>query len=101
MVRHEGQREGAGKGDERRKLSRKEIDQGDGEGSEDQGDDSEVSLRFGERVKLVGENEEERRMKIGWILSIEFYLVFQIIARVIKSVDFIYPERFLIKGVEP
>jgi len=76
VVGHEGQRKGAGKGDERRKLSCKQIDHGDGEGSEDQGDDSEVSFGLGERIELVGENEEKGRMKIRGILLIEFYLAF-------------------------
>jgi len=35
VIGHEGKRKGAGKGNERRKLPCKEIDHGDGKGSED------------------------------------------------------------------
>jgi hypothetical protein len=72
MVGHEGQRESAGKGDEWRKLSCEEIDQGDGEGPEDQGDDSEVPFGFGEGIELMGEDEEKGRVKIRGVLFIKF-----------------------------
>jgi len=101
VVGHEGQRKGTGKGDERRKLSCKEIDHGDGEGSEDQGDNPEVSFGLGKRIELVGENEEKGRMKIRWILFIEFYLAFEVVSGVIEGMDFVHPERFLIESVEP
>ena len=89
MVSHKGQREGAEKGNERRKLSCEEINHGDGKGSKDQGDDSKVSFGFGERIELMGENEEEGRMKIRWILFIEFYLAFEVISGVIEGMDFV------------
>jgi hypothetical protein len=101
VVCHEGQRDGAGKGDGRGKLPGKKIDHGDGKGSEDQGDDSKVSFGLGEGIELVGKNEEERRMKIRRILLIKLYLAFKIISRIIERMDFIYPERFLIKSVKP
>jgi hypothetical protein len=65
MVGHEGQRESAGEGDERRKLSCKEIDHGDGKGSKDQRDDPEIPFWFGEWIELMSEYEKERRMKIS------------------------------------
>ena len=101
VVGHEGQRKRTGKGDERRKLSCKQVDHGDGEDSEDQGDNPEVSFGVGERIELVGENEEKGRMKIRWILFIEFYLAFEIVSGVVEGMDFVYPERLSIKGVEP
>jgi hypothetical protein len=100
VVGHEGQRKGTGKGDERRKLSGKQIDHGDGEDSEDQGDDPEVSFGLGERIELVGENEKKGRMKIGWILFIEFYLAFEVISGVVEGMDFVQPEGLLIESVE-
>jgi hypothetical protein len=101
MVGHEAQRESTGKGDEWRKLSCEEIDQGDGEGSKDQRDDSEVPFGFGKGVELMGEDEEERRVKIRGVLFIKFYLAFEIIPGVIEGVDFIHPEGFLVEGIEP
>ena len=101
MIRHESQRQSAGKGDGSRKLSGKEIDHRNGEGSEDQGDDSKVSFGFIEGIELMGENEEERRMKISRILFIEFNLAFEIVSGVIESMDFIHPKGFLIKSVKP
>jgi hypothetical protein len=81
-------------------LSCKQIDHGDGEDSEDQGDNPEVSFGFGERIELVGENEEKGRMKIRGILFIEFYLAFEVVSGVIEGMDFVYPEGFFIKGVK-
>jgi len=100
MVGHKGQREGAEKSDQRRKLPRKEIDHRDGKGSENQGDDPEVPFGLGKRVQLMGENEEEGRMKIRRILFIKFYLAVEIISGIVECMDFVHPERFLIKGVE-
>jgi hypothetical protein len=77
------------------------IDHGDGKSPEDQGDDSKVSFRPGERIELMGENKKKGRVKIRWVLLIKLYLASEIISRVIECVDFIYPERFLIKGVKP
>jgi hypothetical protein len=101
VVSHEGQREGTGKGDERRKLFCKQIDHGDGEDSEDQGDNPEVSFGLGERIELVGENEEKGRMKIRWILFVEFYLAFKIVSGVIEGMDFVHPEGLPVEGVKP
>jgi hypothetical protein len=100
VVGHKGQREGAEKSNGRRELSCKEIDHGDGKGSEDQGDDSEVSFRSGKRIELVGEDEEERRVKVRRILLIEFYLALEIISGVVEGMDFVHPEGFAIKSVE-
>jgi hypothetical protein len=101
MVGHEGQRKGTGKGDERRKLSGKEIDHRDGEGSEDQGDNPEVSFGLGERIELMGQNKEKGRMKIRRILFIEFYLAFEVVSGIVEGVDFIHPQGFSIEGVKP
>jgi len=81
-------------------LSCKKIDHWDGKSSEDQGDDSEVPFGLGERMELMGENKEKGRVEIRWILLIKFYLASEIIPRIIEGVDFIDPERFLIKGVK-
>ena len=101
MVGHKGQGKSTSKGDGRGELSCKQIDHGDGEDSEDQGDNPEVSFGVGERIELVGENEEKGRMKIRWILFVEFYLAFEIVSGVVEGMDFVYPERLSIKGVEP
>ena len=100
MVGHKSQRKGAEKSNERRKLPCKEIDHGDGKGPEDQGDDSKVSFGFGERIELMGENEEEGRMKVTWIFLIKFYLAFETVSGVIEGMDFVYPKRFVIEGIE-
>jgi hypothetical protein len=101
VVGHEGQREGRREGDRRGKRSCEEIDHRDGEDSEDQRDDAEVPFRFGERIELVCEDEEEGRMKIRRILFVKFYLVFEVISGVIEGMDFIHPEGLLIESVEP
>jgi hypothetical protein len=80
VISHEDQRESAGEGNGRGEGFGEEVDHGDGEGAEDQRDDPEVPFGFGEWIKLVGENKEERGMKIGWILFIKFYLVFEVIS---------------------
>ena len=100
VVSHEGQRKGTGKGDERRKLSGKQIDHGDGEDSEDKGDNPEVSFGLGERIELVGKDEEKGRMKIRWILFIEFDLPSEIVSGVVEGMDFVHPEGLLIESVE-
>jgi len=100
VVGHKAQREGAGKSDERRKLSCKKIDHGDGKSSEHQGDDSQVSFGFGERIELMGENEEKGRVKISRILLIKVKLTSKIISRIIEGMDFVHPERFSVEGVE-
>jgi hypothetical protein len=82
-------------------LSCEKIDQGDGEGPEDQRDDSEVPFGFGEGIELMGEDEEERGVKIRGVLFIKFYLAFEVISGVIEGVDFINPEGFLVEGIEP
>jgi len=101
VVGHEGQREGRWKGDGRGEGYCKEIDHWDRESSKDQRDDAEVPFRFGERIELVCEDEEEGRMKIRRILFVKFYLVFEVISGVIEGMDFIHPEGLLIEGVEP
>jgi hypothetical protein len=100
VVGHEGQREGAREGDGGGEGSCKKVDYGNGESSKDQRDDSKVSFGFGERIELVGENEEEGRMKEAGVPFVKFYLVSEVIPGVIEGVDFIHPEGFLVKGIE-
>ncbi len=101
VVGHEGQRKGTGEGDRKGKRSCEEIDHGDGEDSEDQRNDSKVSFWLGERVELMGENKKEGRMKISRFLFIKFYLAFEVISGVIEGMDFVHPERLLVKGIDP
>jgi hypothetical protein len=100
MVGHEGEGESAGEGDVRRKLSCKEIDYGDGEDSKDQGDDAEISFWFAERIKRVGEDEKEGRVKISWVFFVEIYLFLKAKSRIIQCIDLVYPEGFSVEGVE-
>jgi hypothetical protein len=39
-------------------------------------------------------------MKRGWILFIIFYLLFEIVFRIVESMDFVNPERLLVEGVD-
>jgi hypothetical protein len=100
VVGHEDEREGAGEGDGRGERPCKEIEHGDGEGSEDQRDDTKVPFGFGEGIELVGEDEEERRMKIRGIFFIKFYLALEIIPGVVEGMDFIHPQRFFVEGIK-
>ena len=49
----------------------------------------------------MGKDEEEGRMKIRRILLIKFDLPFEIVSGVVEGMDFVCPERLLIKGVKP
>ena len=49
----------------------------------------------------MGEDEEKRSLEEGWILLIKSYMTSEIVSRVIKCVDFIQPERLLVKGIKP
>jgi len=100
VVRHKSQREGAGKGDGRRKLPGKKVDHGDREDSRDQRNDTEIPFRFCKGIKLMGKNKKKGRVKVCRVLFIEFYLAIEIIPRIIKRINFIPPERFLIKSVK-
>ena len=101
MIGHEDQRKCAWKSDSRREQPSKKIYHWDGESSKDQRDDAEVPFRFGERIELVCEDEEEGRMKEAGIFFVKFYLVFEVISGVIEGMDFIHPEGLLIESVEP
>ena len=48
----------------------------------------------------MSEDEEKRRVEKGWILLVELELAFEVMGRIIISVDFVHPERFLIEAVE-
>jgi hypothetical protein len=54
MIDHKGQRESAGKGDGRRKLSGKKVDHGNGEDSRDQRNDTKIPFWFCKGIKLMG-----------------------------------------------
>jgi len=71
VIGHEGQCEDAREGDRRRERSCKEIDHRDGEGTKDQGDNTEVPFWFSERVKLMCKNEKQRRLKICRVFFIK------------------------------
>ncbi len=54
-----------------------------------------------EREEEMAENEEERGVQVIRILLIECELVSQAVSRIIVSVHFVEPERFLIERIEP
>ena len=47
------------------------------------------------------DKKEEWSLKVGGILLVKGQLAFQTVPRIIKRINFIYPERFSIKGVKP
>ena len=49
----------------------------------------------------MGEDEEKGRVEVSGIFSVKFQLATEVILRVIKCMNFVRPERFLVKGVEP
>jgi hypothetical protein len=49
----------------------------------------------------MSEDKEKGRVEVSRIFLIEFQLAFEIILRVVECMDFVHPERFLIKRVEP
>jgi hypothetical protein len=72
VVGHKSETKGRRESKIRRKLSGKKVDHGDGEGSKDQRNDTEIPFGFCKGIKLMGENEEKGRMKEDWVLFIEF-----------------------------
>jgi hypothetical protein len=48
----------------------------------------------------MGEDEKERSLEGGWILFVKLYLTSEIVPGVIEGMDFIQPERLLVKAVE-
>jgi hypothetical protein len=48
----------------------------------------------------MSENKEKGGMKISWVILIIFQLAIDVISRVVESMYFIDPERFLVKGIE-
>jgi len=52
-------------------------------------------------MEKMGEDKKERWLKISGIVFVIVKLGLRIIPRIIEGVDFIHPERFLIKGVKP
>jgi hypothetical protein len=49
----------------------------------------------------MGENEEEWGMEEGRIVFVKLQLVREIIPRIIIGVDFVHPQGFCIKPIEP
>jgi len=49
----------------------------------------------------MGEDKKEGRMKKSGVLFVIAYLALEITPRIIEGVDFIHPEGFLIKRIEP
>jgi hypothetical protein len=49
----------------------------------------------------MSENKKKRGMKVGGVYFVKVYLSFEIISRVIKGMNLIDPEGFLIEGVDP
>jgi len=47
------------------------------------------------------DKEEEWSLKVCGILLVKGQLAFKTVPRIIESINFIYPERFSIKGVKP
>lgn len=47
------------------------------------------------------EDEEKGRVKVSGIFSIKFQLAPEVVPRVIQGMNFVHPERFLVKVVEP
>ena len=72
MVGHEGEGEGAGEGDGRGESSGEKIDHRDGEGSEDQRDNAEISFWVLEGIEEVGEDKKQGRVEESWVLFVEF-----------------------------
>lgn len=75
-------------------MSCKEVEHRDGKGSEDERDDTEIPFWFWKRIEHVGEDEEERRVKIGRSFFIKFYLPFKIISGVIDGVNLVHQRDF-------
>jgi hypothetical protein len=48
----------------------------------------------------MGKDEEEGRMKVRRILLIKFDLPSEIVSGVVEGMNFVYPERFFVEGVE-
>jgi hypothetical protein len=49
----------------------------------------------------VGEHKEKGRVQEGGIVLVELQLIPEIIPRIIIGMDFIHPEGFRIKSIEP
>ncbi len=48
----------------------------------------------------MGENKKEGGVEESRVLFIEFYLAIEIISGIIESVDLVYPQGFLVKGIK-
>ena len=101
MVGHKRESCGTGKSNPERELLCKKIEHDDGERTKNEGDDSNIPLGLRERKEQMSQNIKQRGVEIGGSLLVKFELTFEIIPRVLIGVDFIEPERFLVKGIEP
>jgi hypothetical protein len=79
VVGHEGEGECTGDSDAGRELFCEEIDHGDGEGSEDQRNNSEVSFGLGKGVEEMGKDKEKGGMKVSRVILIKIYVGFEVI----------------------
>jgi hypothetical protein len=52
-----------------------EIDHWNGKASKNQRENAEISFWFTERIKRVGKDEKEGRLKISWVFFVEIYLL--------------------------
>lgn len=101
MIGHKGQRKSTRKGDAGREGSCEKVNHGDGKGSKDKRQESKIPFRLCKRIKRVGENKKKRGVEIRRILLVEFYLLPKPISGIIEGMDFVQPQRLLIKRIKP
>jgi hypothetical protein len=101
VVGHKGKGKSTSKRDGRGELSGKEIDHENRESSKDEREDTKVPFRLGERIELMGKDEEQGRMEIGGVLLIKFDLPSEIVSGVVEGMDFVHPEGLPVKSVKP
>ena len=99
MIGHKGQGNCAWKGDRRGELSGQEEYGWNAKDPKYERDDANVPFGFGKREKIVGHHKKKRGLEIRGVLCVESNLAPQIIAGVSQRIDFIQPERFLVKVV--
>jgi len=80
LINHDHKGQSAWNGDPAGEQTCQKKDHRDRKDSEDQGDDSKISFRLGERVEEVSGHEKEGRMKVGRILFIILELRHETIA---------------------
>jgi hypothetical protein len=100
VVDHEGQRQDGRESNVWEELSSKKKEERYGKGSHNEWNNPEVSLRVRGGIEQMSEDEEKGRMKGGRIFFMKIDLGLEVISGVVKSVDFVQPERFLVEGIE-